>query len=447
MPPVKPTDVLIRNLSFDYEEVRYRAPLKFGGTVVDKATILNVRMVVETVAGKVARGFGSMPLGNAWAWPSTRLNYSQTLAGMKKIAAAVADIYAHTLLAGHPIRITHELEPDILAWAVGHKSFPEPVPELATRVAASAFDAALHDAYGKAHELNCYKTYTAPFFEDDLGDYLGNDFRGERLDSYLNAEPAANLPLYHLVGAVDPLSSNDITRPIGDGRPEHLGEWILRDDLTHLKIKLNGDDSAWDLQRILAVDRSATETAPERKFRYSLDFNERCPNAEYLVEILMRLKSETPKVFERIEYIEQPGRRDLLKEPKQDWHAASKLKPLVIDEALLGLETLDLARDQGYTGVAFKACKGQTQSLLLAAATQKRGLFRCVQDLTCPGASLIQSAGLAAHIPGIAAVEANSRQYCPAANESYVERFPGIIEVRDGRVNTGMLTGMGLGAV
>ena len=72
-----------------------------------------------------------------------------------------------------------------------------------------------------------------------------------------------------------------------------------------------------------------------------------------------------------------------------------------------------LARELGYTGAALKACKGQTQSLLLAAAAQKFGMFLCVQDLTCPGASLIHSAGLAAHIPGVAAIEANARQYFP----------------------------------
>jgi len=66
-------------------------------------------------------------------------------------------------------------------------------------------------------------------------------------------------------------------------------------------------------------------------------------------------------------------------------HEAAKFKPVVIDESLIDLESLQLAREMGYTGVAFKACKGQTQTLLLAAAAQKYGLFRCVQDLTAWG--------------------------------------------------------------
>src|SRR5439155_2508019 len=128
-------------------------------------------------------------------------------------------------------------------------------------------------------------------------------------------------------------------------------------------------------------------------------------------------------------------------------HEAAKVRPVVIDESLIDLESLLLARDKGYTGAALKACKGQSQSLLLAAAAQKYGMFLCVQDLTCPGASLLHSAGLAAHVPGVAAIEANARQYVPAANRPWEEKFPGIFRVTDGTLRTGELTGPGLGAV
>ncbi len=83
----------------------------------------------------------------------------------------------------------------------------------------------------------------------------------------------------------------------------------------------------------------------------------------------------------------------------------------------------------------------------MAAAAQQHKMFLCVQDLTCPGASLIHSAGLAAHVPAVAAIEANSRQYVPAANKGWDERFPGIFVFKDGQVRTGTLTGPGLSAV
>jgi len=74
-------------------------------------------------------------------------------------------------------------------------------------------------------------------------------------------------------------------------------------------------------------------------------------------------------------------------------------------------------------------------------------MFLCVQDLTCPGASLIQSASLAAHVPPVAAIEANARQYFPAANKGWEDKFPGIFKVKDGSMDTSELNGPGLGAV
>src|ERR1700688_952367 len=123
---------------------------------------------------------------------------------------------------------------------------------------------------------------------------------------------------------------------------------------------------------------------------------------------------------------------------------AAKLRPVVIDESLTGLDALLLCRQMGYTGAALKACKGQSDTLLLAAATQKYKMFRCVQDLTCPGAALVHSVGIAAHVPGVSALEANAREYVPAANRGWEKRFPGIFNVKDGYLRTDGLDGPGL---
>ena len=95
--------------------------------------------------------------------------------------------------------------------------------------------------------------------------------------------------------------------------------------------------------------------------------------------------------------------------------------------------------------MALKACKGQTDSLLLAAAAQKFDMFLCVQDLTCIGFSFLHSASLAARIPGIAAIEGNGRQYCPAGNAAWETPYPGMFKLQNGTVATGILTEAGLG--
>ena len=74
-------------------------------------------------------------------------------------------------------------------------------------------------------------------------------------------------------------------------------------------------------------------------------------------------------------------------------------------------------------------------------------MFLCVQDLTCPGASFVHSAGLAAHVPGITTIEANSRQYVPKANEVWAKKIPELFVIRDGTIGTGVLTKPGLSAV
>jgi L-alanine-DL-glutamate epimerase-like enolase superfamily enzyme len=321
---------------------------------------------------------------------------------------------------------------------------------LATLVCASPFDAALHDAFGKAHGLNCYSTYGRDFLPNDLGHYLGAEFNGLHLGEFIATKAKPRMPLYHLVGALDPLTAADVKQPVGDGLPETLAEWIPFNGLTHLKIKLNGDDLGWDVDRVVGVDGVAEEQQARRglgTWYYSLDFNERCPNVGYLLEFLRRVKEMAPRGFDRVQYIEQPTRRDLKADRANVMHEASKLRPVVIDESLTDLESLRLAKEMGYTGAALKACKGQTQSLLMAAAAKKDGMFLCVQDLTCPGASLIHSAGIAAHVPGIVAIESNARQYCPAANAPWVGRFPGMFRITDGTMETGLLDGPGLGAV
>jgi L-alanine-DL-glutamate epimerase-like enolase superfamily enzyme len=281
---------------------------------------------------------------------------------------------------------------------------------------------------------------------EDLSFYLGHEFSGQFLERYVLEKPQARMPLYHLVGALDPLTEGEITSCVGDGLPETLGDWIRREGLTHFKIKMNGDDFPWDLHRILAVDRVCqAEIGDQRNWVYSFDFNERCPQVEYLVEVLKKFSEKSPSGYYRLQYIEQPTSRYLKEVPEQDMSPASSLKPVVIDESLTDLESLTLAIRLGYSGAALKVCKGQSQSLLLAAAARVQNLFLCVQDLTCPGASFLHSAGFSARIPGIAAIEGNARQYCPKANRRWDEKYPGLFQIRDGTIETAVLTGPGLG--
>lgn len=447
----KPTDIRVVDAGADTERFVYRAPLKFGGNVVTDVVLLNVTVTVESRDGHRGRGFGSMPVGSVWAWPSKCVPPESCLAAMIELGQTLARESPDTGCTGHPLEITCAWAPAYAAKArtiTEAMALAEPMPRLAQWVAASPLEAALHDAYGKMLGASSYNVLGEEYVNCDLSAYLTEEFRGEYLDRYTLREPKPRMPLYHLVGALDPLTAADVAHPIGDGLPETLPEWIAADELTHLKIKLNGDNLAWDVERVVAIDRIAAEAQAGRgcaQWYYSADFNERAPNVEYVLDWLAEVERRAPAALHRLQYIEQPTSRDLRANPENKMHRAAAIKPVVIDESLVDFESLQLSRELGYSGVALKACKGHSEALLMGAAAQKYGMFLCVQDLTCPGASFLHSASIAARVPTVAAIEGNARQYVPSANRPWLARFPEMFRVAGGTIGTGALSGPGLG--
>ncbi|MBV9081136.1 MAG: mandelate racemase/muconate lactonizing enzyme family protein [Acidobacteriaceae bacterium] len=446
------TDARIEEIRTEFKDFLYRAPYKFGGREVDRVTLLNVHCRLRTRAGKSAEGFGSMPMGNVWSFPAPDIGYDTTLAAMKSIALKSAELTRSFSEYAHPLDVNRALLPEYLQASADvsrEMKLPQPIPKLCVLVTTSPIDAAIHDAFGKLHGRDSFAVCGKEFVRHDLGYYLNSEFNGEYLDRYILPRPRPRVRMYHSVGASDPLTASDVKKRIDDGLPETLEEWIPYSGVTAIKIKLNGNDLEWDVNRVATIDQVAGRAQAQRGLRewlYSLDFNERCPNERYLLDFERQLKSRADMAFARVQYIEQPTARDLAKDQQNTMFEAAKLKPVVIDESLTGLDTLLLAREMGYTGVALKACKGQSETLLLAAAAQKYKMFRCVQDLTCPGAALIHSAAIAAHVPRVSALEANAREYVPVANSGWTKRFPGIFDVRNGFLDTSELNPVGLGA-
>jgi L-alanine-DL-glutamate epimerase-like enolase superfamily enzyme len=351
----------------------------------------------------------------------------------------------------HPLEIAWQLEPEFMKAAAEEsaaRKLTESIPPLAVLVTASPFDAALHDACGKALGRSAFLTLTPELIGHDLSRYLDDTFRGENLQDSIRPAPAARVPLFHSVGGSDPVRDDEVKERIDDGLPVTLADWIRFNNLIRLKIKLQGEDLEWDIERTLAVDEVARSTKPDTAWKYCCDFNEHCPNVDYVIEFMSKVQERSGACFDSIEYVEQPTSRNLRAVPKVSLHAAAKLRPIVADEALTDFESLREARALGYTGLALKACKGQSHSVLFAAAARKFGMFLTVQDLTCPGAALVHSAAIAAWVPGTAGLEANARQYMPDANRPWAEKFPGLFRITDGMLHTDCLAGRpGLGAV
>jgi L-alanine-DL-glutamate epimerase-like enolase superfamily enzyme len=444
----KPTDITINSVSNNSVNFNYRQPMKFGGRVVEDVTVLRTEIEIGSAAGKKkAVGIGEMTMGNAWAWPS-KLPAKITLKVLLELANRLAAKVADAKPTGDPFQVTHqigEIRSQVVADLETEYKIVGGIPKLAALLASSPLEAAVHDAFGRNLKLNCFDCLTSEFLNQDLSAYLGDDFVGKYPKDYVLDKPRPTMPLYHLVGALDPLTAEDLKTRLDDGYPETLEEWLAVDGVSHLKLKLAGNNIDWDVGRIVEVTRICEMVASERNWKLSFDFNEQCPDEDYVIDLLERLERLSPLSHDRLQYIEQPTPRDLTIRTEMTVHRISRLRPIVIDESLTDLASLKLARQRGYTGIALKGCKGHSECLLMAAAAAEYKMFTCFQDLTCIGGSFLHSAALSSRIAKVAAIEGNGRQYCPIGNQAYMKNYAPMFRVRYGTVPTDLLNGVGLG--
>lgn len=432
----------------DIKSAPFRTPFKFGAAVVTSLRVPVVRLRVTTPAGE-GTGTGSMPLGNAWSYPG--VPYDVTLDVMESLSHRLAAAYdglegpddiwqMSALMRETALNAAREEQ-------AARADLPLPIPKLCALVAFSPWDIALFDGWGLAAGAN---TYT--LLRDEPTSRVSHGFSRFQfapLADVLSPAPQERLAIYHVVGGLDPLTPGEVTKSAGDDLPDDLQGWMHRDGLTHFKIKLQGKDPVWDFQRVAAIDAAVCEQAArdgrsESDLVFSLDLNEQCPSGEVLADLLERLKAEQPRAFNRIAFVEQPTTRAFAGTPEENMARAARLKPVVIDEGLVDEEALARALENGYNGVCLKTCKGLGFSVQMASVAKAHGLFLCVQDLTCPGVSFLESASLAARV-GVDGLEANARQFCPGANDDAAYLHPEAMLLKKGSVESGKLTAAGLG--
>ena len=444
----KDNEIAIADVTLGYEDFKYRTPLKFGGTVVDRVTLLNVHCVVKTRAGKTMRGFGSMPLGNVWSFPSKTMPYERTLAAMKALAERLAVLTRGYPEYGHPIDLNVALEPQYLSAAAEISTrlqLDQPVPKLCTLVVASPFDAAVHDAFGKLHGRSTYQTYGPDLMPRDLAAYLGPEFKGESLERYV--EQAAQAVDASLPPRRRCRSGRRFRRPAADRRrPSRNASRVDRLQRPDAISRSSSMATTWP--GIPGVSctchRAAAEAQAKRnvsKWVYSLDFNEKCPERRLRPGLHRQGEGTEPRgIFPRAVHRAADAARPRSRPRERDaqgvgagagGHRRVADRPGNADAG--PRDGIHGRRAQGLQRADRRRC-------CMAAVAQKHEMFLCVQDLTCPGASLIHSAGLAAHVPGVAGIEANARQYVPAANAEWESRFPELFRIKDGRLKTGILT-------
>lgn len=429
--------------------VQTRVPFKFGHETLTSVTCARVRMEVADGDGNGADGWGETPLNVQWAWPSP-LDYSERNEAMLHFCRLLAEAWCEPMERGHPLEIGYrfleERLPALLA-AFNARRGGEPMPWLAALVCCSAFDLALHDAFGRLVGVPTFETFSSAFMTDDLSRYLepaaGSDVSfAQTFPSDFLLPRKNELIACHLVGGMDLLTDRERNgQEPDDGYPVTLVEWIERDGLHFLKIKLCGNDTDWDYDRILRVGEIA---ACHGVAWLTCDFNCTVTHPDYVNGILDRLKDEAARIYQMILYIEQPFAYEL-ESNRIDVHSVSARKPLFMDESAHDWRMVRLGRRLGWTGVALKTCKTLTGAILSLCWARAHGMTLMVQDLTNPMLAQIPHVLLAAHAGTIMGVETNSMQFYPAASTPEERVHPGLYRRRDGVLDLSTVQGPGFG--
>ena len=442
-------DIQVASVAVHYLPVKMRMPLKFGAESVESVTCIRVAITVSGAEGRTATGWGETPLSVTWAWPSAKLSYQERYDAMVEFCTMLAKAWVESSETGHPVEIGHAFIESILPDLLNrfNEDRTEPLPHLAALISASAFDLATHDAYGMLHDIDIYETYNSNYMSKDLSHFLTSDnqtidFAGKYPCDFLVDQSPDHLPVWHLVGGLDPLEESDRQgNEPDDAYPVTLREWIQRDGLTCLKIKLRGTDAEWDYDRLTRIGDMANELGVTS---LSADFNCTVTDPAYVNSILDRLKQERPDILDAILYVEQPFPYDL-ENNQIDVTSVSERKPLFLDESAHDWKFVQLGRKLGWTGVALKTCKTQTGALLSLCWAKAHGMPLMVQDLTNPMLAQIPHVRLAAHAGTIMGVESNGMQFYPAASLPEESVHPGIYRRCHGMLDLSTISGPGFG--
>lgn len=441
------------NSSFKIESIQLyflpapmRVPLKFGTETLTEVTLARVCIGLKNESGELTYGWGETPLSVGWVWPS-KVGYDGREDALKSFCVTLSEQLTAWERFSHAFEASYDFIKQELESLAHHfeTNLSEPLPHLASLVCYSAFDIALHDAFSKSLGCSVFETLNSKYMSRDLSQYLeadnGHHFQGEYPDLYL-VPSSEKIKVWHLVGGLDALTDDDLSgAEPNDDHPVTLENWIQRDQLTCLKIKLRGNDADWDFERITRIGEIGFENGVQW---LSTDFNCVVQDPEYVNGILDRLRDENPKVYGMLLYVEQPFPYDIQSHPI-DVHSCSSRKPLFMDESAHDWTYVRMGYRLGWNGVALKTCKTFTGAILSLCWAKAHGMTLMVQDLTNPMLAIIPHVQLAAHAGTIMGVECNGMQFYPDISKPEAQLHPGIYQRREGVLDLSSLGKTGFG--
>lgn len=404
------TEILEASVAFI--EQPFLKPLQLSSGLITQATEARVEVTVQ-VDGHEGTGRGSIYLSDLWAWPGMTPDRKTKDKTMRTTCSTIGDSLADLCgeEAAHPLELGLRLH-----HAVSDSAWHPEMPVLARAVCASPFDAAIHDATGNALGKSAFRFY------DNEASIPSADvwFPGSGAVTAIRTSlrrPVNALDAWWIVGA-------------GDDLEETVRPAVLERGIRCFKVKTLGRDSAQDAARTAEIHQAARSWGLSP--RLSIDSNEGNPDAAAVLDFLERLEKLDAAAYADLVYLEQPTTREIAAFP-QDWTEVTRRKPVLLDEGLTSMALLPMVRQQGWSGLAMKTCKGHSFNLVAAAWAAQNGLLLSLQDLTNPGYAAIHAYLLGAHVSTLNGVELNSMQFTPSANAPWLPQLSGLFEPREGQ--------------
>jgi hypothetical protein len=443
--------------------VHLRLPFKFGVVTLTHCPQAFVRVQVRTAGGKIVHGGAAEVMAPKWFDKNLALSNEDNFNQLRDVLRIAKQAYLSDKKPATSFEhfARHYDAQKFICAQRGYNS-------LLANYGPALIDRAILDALCRAHDVSFYKAVQHNLIGiSSQAGKLQDEFASLGVAQCLSdLKPAPFIEARHTVGMLDPITSHDIQASVNDGLPESLEDVVKVYGHRFFKLKVGGNLHE-DLNRLKSI--ASVLDGIQAPYFASLDGNEQYESAEQLQELLscMRSTPELIRLMSSVLFVEQPVNRKMALEA--DFRGNALGLPVIIDESDDSLDSFVAAREQGYSGVSSKSCKGLYKSFLNAARCSRWNaeqgplkFFMSAEDLTTQSGLSVQQDLALVNLLGITHVERNGHHYVngmaalpESEQQAFLSAHPDVYErthgavrlqIRNGRIALSSMDCVGFGS-
>lgn len=392
-----------------------RMPFRFGVITMRAAPLLTLAAEVKGGRGARATGYAADFLAYRWFDKRPEKSLVDNCADLLCAVDAAQSLYVGAGERGplSPFELWRQTQPETERRALAFGLQPA-----RGAFGPSMVERAVIDGVGRRTGRSYFELVWNGLLGTDLG-AITPALQGRRVREFLPAQPLDRPQVRHTVRLLDPITAADVRGPVADGLPETIEDYLERDGIRCLKIKVGGALEE-DLPRLEEI--AAVLERRGRRFGITLDGNEQFKTPDDFLALLEAIRAAPAlrRLWDKVLFIDQPLDRAIALEPgvAPALRALGRDQPVIIDEADDRVRAFEEATLLGYRGISHKDRKGIYKSLhnlALAAAHNasvgRAELFLSAEDLTNLPVVPLQADLASVALLGIAHVERNGHHH------------------------------------